>query len=207
MKQNHSITAADFQTTLTNELGASIQKSVLFFIGDRDPFGMVSPFEREMIAENAWFHVIEKRAMYQPDRNAKFITWAKRVARNYAIDELSKLENDPLHRTGLLREDHPRNENDAKKYSDKVSYRRSFESVADCSEKLYWRDALDALKDIVSRYGGRDRTVAEMLIEDRTKAEIMAETQMTGGNVDVCVSRVRKRMRADMHEAGYGLAA
>ena len=46
-----------------------------------------------------------------------------------------------------------------------------------------------------------------MLIAEQTKAEIMEQTQMTGGNVDVCVSRVRKRMRADLLEAGYSFAA
>ena len=209
MKKNNSTeaTAADFRATLTTELGKSIQKSVLFYIDGRDPVGMVSSFEREMIAENAWFHVIEKHAMYKPSKDAKFSTWAKKVAQNFASDELDKLQNDPLHMAGLLHEDQPKNEDDAKKYSDTVSYRRSFGSVADCSDQLYWQNALDVLKDIVSRYAGRDRTVAEMLIAEQTKAEIMEQTQMTGGNVDVCVSRVRKRMRADLLEAGYSLAA
>ena len=60
MKTNNTIaaTAEDFQATLTNELGETIKKSVLFYIDGRDHIGMVSSFEREMIAENAWFHVI-----------------------------------------------------------------------------------------------------------------------------------------------------
>lgn len=209
MKKNNftEATAADFQATLTTELGKSIQKSVLFYIDGRDPVGLVSSFEREMIAESAWIHVIEKYAKFRPSQKAKFSTWAKKVARNFASDELDKLQNDPLHMTGLLHEDQPANEDDAKKYADTVSYRRAFGNVADCSNQLYWQNALDALKDIVSKYTGRDRTVAEMLIAEQTKAEIMEQTQMTGGNVDVCVSRVRRRMRSDLLEAGYSLEA
>ena len=59
-------TAADFQATLTNELGETIKNSVLYYINGRDPIGMVSSFEREMIAENAWFDVSEKREKYRP---------------------------------------------------------------------------------------------------------------------------------------------
>ena len=111
MKKTNSIAAAaaDFQANLTNELGSTIQKSVLFYIDGCDPVGMVSSFEREMIAENAWFHVIEKHAMYKPSKDAKFSTWAKKVAQNFASDELNKLQNDPLHMTGLLHEDQPKN--------------------------------------------------------------------------------------------------
>ena len=209
MKNNTSIaaTAADFQAILTNELGETIKKSVLFYIYGRDHIGMVSSFEREMIAENAWFHVIEKREKYRPSKDAKFRTWAKRVAQNFASDELEKLQNDPLHMTGLLHEDQPKNEDDAKKYSDTVSYRRSFGSVGDCSDQLYWQEMLETLKGIVSTYVERDRTVAEMLIGECTKEEIMAVMQMTGGNADTCKCRVLKKMRADLLEAGYSLSA
>ena len=209
MKNNTSIaaTAADFQAILTNELGETIKKSVLFYIDGRDHIGMVSSFEREMIAENAWFHVIEKREKYRPSKDAKFRTWAKRVAQNFASDELEKLQNDPLHMTGLLHEDQPKNEDDAKKYSDTVSYRRSFGSVGDCSDQLYWQEMLETLKGIVSTYVERDRTVAEMLIGECTKEEIMAVMQMTGGNADTCKCRVLKKMRDDLLEAGYSLSA
>ena len=209
MKNNTSIaaTAADFQAILTNELGETIKKSVLFYIDGRDHIGMVSSFEREMIAENAWFHVIEKREKYRPSKDAKFRTWAKRVAQNFASDELEKLQNDPLHMTGLLHEDQPKNEDDAKKYSDTVSYRRSFGSVGDCSDQLYWQEMLETLKGIVSTYVERDRTVAEMLIGECTKEEKMAVMQMTGGNADTCKCRVLKKMRADLLEAGYSLSA
>ena len=209
MKNNTSIaaTAADFQAILTNELGETIKQSVLFYIDGRDHIGMVSSFEREMIAENAWFHVIEKREKYRPSKDAKFRTWAKRVAQNFASDELEKLQNDPLHMTGLLHEDQPKNEDDAKKYSDTVSYRRSFGSVGDCSDQLYWQEMLETLKGIVSTYVERDRTVAEMLIGECTKEEIMAVMQMTGGNADTCKCRVLKKMRADLLEAGYSLSA
>ena len=209
MKKTNSIAAAaaDFQANLTNELGSTIQKSVLFYIDGRDPVGMVSSFEREMIAENAWFHVIEKHAMYKPSKDAKFSTWAKKVAQNFASDELDKLQNNPLHMTGLLHEDQPKNEDDAKKYSDTVSYRRSFGSVGDCSDQLYWQEMLETLKGIVSTYVERDRTVAEMLIGECTKEEIMAVMQMTGGNADTCKCRVLKKMRADLLGAGYSLSA
>jgi hypothetical protein len=66
---------------------------------------------------------------------------------------------------------------------------------------------LDTLKRIVAGYSGRDREFGEMLINERTKEEMMAKTQMSGGTVDVCKSRVLKRMRADLLKAGYSLAA
>lgn len=209
MEKTNSIaaTAADFQAILTNELGNSIQKSVLFYIDGRDPLGMVSSFEREMIAEKAWAHVVEKQEKYKVNEDAKFRTWAKTVAQNFASDELGKLENDALHLTGILHEDQPKNENDAKEYSDKVSYRRAFGCVADCSDRLYWQDALDALKRIVSAYGGRDRTVAQMLIGQKSKEEIMDATQISGGNFDVCKHRLLKKMTADLLKAGYSLDA
>lgn len=209
MNKTNSIAAAaaDYQANLTIELGETIKKSVLLYLEGRDNYGWFSSFEREMIAESAWFHVIERRAMYKPSKDAKFSTWAKTVARNFASDEFSRLQNDPLHRTGLLHEDQPKNEDDAKKYSDTVSPYRSFGSVGDCSDQLYWHDMLEALKEIVSTYVGRDRTVADMLISERTKEEIMAEAQMSGGNVDTCKSRVLKKMRADLLKAGYRLSA
>lgn len=209
MNKTNSIaaTAADFQANLTIELGESIKKSVLLYLAGRDDFGWFSSFEREMIAENAWAHVIEKRAMYKPSESAKFSTWAKKVALNFASDEYSRLQNDPLHRTGLLQEDQPKNEDDAKKYKDTVSPYRAFGSVGDCSDQLYWQDMLETLKGIVSTYVGRDRTVAEMLIGERTKEEIMAEEQMSGGYVDTFKSRIRQRMRADLLKAGYDLSA
>ncbi len=206
-KNNFLAATADLQVVLNNELGNTIKKSVLFYIDGRDPYGMVSSFEREMIAEDAWFHVVEKRELYNATKDAKFRTWAQKVAKNFASDQLAKLSNDPLHHTGTLHEDQPKKENDAKEYNDNVSYRRAFGSVADCSDRLDWKNALEALEGIVSNYSGRDRTVGEMLIAQKSKEEIMAETQMSGGNVDVCKSRVIKKMRADLLQAGYSLAA
>lgn len=196
-------TTADYQVTLTNEMGTCIQKHVLLFLKDRQ----VSAFEKEMIAENAWFHVVVKSAKYTPTEKAKFSTWAKKVALNFAVDELRKLNNDPLHMTGLLYEDQPVDEDDARKYSDTVSPYRAFGSVGDCIDQLDMQDALKTLKEIVASYVGRDRTVGDLLLKERTKEEIMAETQMKGGNVDTCKSRVLKKMRADLLEAGYSLSA
>lgn len=196
-------TAADYQVVLTNEMGACIQKHVLFFLKDRK----VSAFEKEMIAENAWSHVVVKSAKFTPTEKAKFSTWAKKVALNFAVDELRKLNNDPLHMTGLLYEDQPASEDDARMYSDTVSPYRAFGSVGDCIDQLDMQDAIKTLRVIVASYAGRDRIVGEMLLGERTKEEIMAETQMTGGNVDTCKCRLLKKMRADLLEAGYSLAA
>ena len=63
-----------------------------------------------MIAEDAWSHVVINSAKYAPTEKAKFITWAKKVALNFAVDELRKLNNDPLHMTCLLYEDQPASE-------------------------------------------------------------------------------------------------
>ena len=190
---------ADYQATLTNETGSIIQKSILIYIDGRDPVGNVSPLERERIAEGAWFHVIKKCAMYKPSKDAKFITWAKKVAQNFAIDELRKLKNDPLHLTSPL----PADEDKTGKYSDAFCTYSASWFEGESNDKLGLQKAINTLKDIVSRYSGRDRTVAEMLIAGRTKEEIMAETNMSSGNVDTCKCRVLKKMRNDLLKAGY----
>ena len=209
MKKNNTIAAAaaDFQATLTNELGETIKKSVLFYIDGRDHLGMVSSFEREMIAENAWFHVIEKREKYKPSKDAKFSTWAKKVAQNFANDELDKLQRDALHLTSSLYGEQPKENFDDNTDEAKPVCYKPLGCTTDCNSRLYWKDALETLKGIVSTYVGRDRTVAEMLIGERTKEEMMAEAQMSGGNVDTCKCRVLKKMRADLLGAGYSLSA
>ena len=89
MNKTNSIAAAaaDYQANLTIELGETIKKSVLLYLEGRDNYGWFSSFEREMIAESAWFHVIERRTMYKPSKDAKISTWAKKEARNFASDE------------------------------------------------------------------------------------------------------------------------
>ncbi len=205
MERTNSIaaTAADLQATLNNELGNSIQRSVIFYIDGRKDSGMISPSEREMIAENAWVHVLEKREKYDASKGAKFRTWATKVATNFAKDKCDELRRDALHLQGSLE----KTESDISVSNGVHVHHNAYGRVEDCSTRQYWKDALESLKDIVSSYGGRDRAVAQMLIGERTKEEMMAETQMSGGNVDVCISRVRKKMRADLLEAGYSLTA
>lgn len=209
MVKNNTLTATtvDFQAILTSELGNVIKKSVLFYIDDRDPKGLVSSSEREMIAEKAWGKVVERHAEFKATGQAKFRTWAKTVAKHQASDELNKLQRDPLHMTSSLYGEQPKENFDDNTNEAKPVCYKSFGSTADCNSRLYWKDALKTLKGIVSNYGGRDWTVAQMLIAGKTKEEIMAETQMTGCNVDTCKSRVLKKMRADLLKAGYSLAA
>lgn len=205
MERTNSIaaTTADLQATLNNELGNSIQRSVLFYIDGRKDSGMISTSEREMIAENAWVHVLEKREKYDAAKGAKFRTWGTKVATNFAKDKCDELRRDALHLQGSLE----KTESDISVSKGVHVHHNAYGRVEDCSTRQYWKDALESLKNIVSSYGGRDRAVAQMLIGERTKEEMMAETQMTGGNVDVCISRVRKKMRADLLKAGYSLTA
>jgi len=205
MGKTNSIAASatDFQATLDNELGYSIQKSVLFYIDGRKDSNDISSSEREMIAEDAWAHVLEKREKYDASKGAKFRTWATKVATNFAKDKCNEYHRDALHLHGLL----DKTESDISVNNGVHVHHNAYGRVDDYSARLYWEDALESLKNIVSSYGGRDRAVAQMLIDERTKEEMMAETQMTGGNVDVCISRVRKKMRADLLEAGYSLTA
>lgn len=203
-KKNYTTTtAADFQATLNNELGDSIQKSVLFYLKGRDDSGMISPSEKEMIAEDAWVHVLEKRGKYDATMGAKFKTWAIKVATNFAKDKCEKLRRDALHLSGSLGKTEFDISVDNGAYRHQIAYGR----VDDCYRRQYCRDMLDTLKRIVAGYSGRDREFGEMLINERTKEEMMAKTQMSGGTVDVCKSRVLKRMRADLLKAGYSLAA
>lgn len=205
MKENFTMTGN--QVILTNELGKSIQKSVLFYINSRDPLNMVLPFEREMIAENAWYHVLKKREKYAASKGAKFSTWAATVAKHFASDELAKLNRDALHLVEDVSECREKQKKSILKRYGNVQFNDNFCRTEDCACRQYWQDAFQTLKNIVSTYGGRDRTVAEMLISERTKEEMMAETQMSSGNVDVCISRIRKKMRADLLRAGYSLTA
>ena len=203
MEKTNSIaaTAADLKATLNVELGNTIQESVLFYIDGRDTKKMVSPFEREMIAENSWAHVLEKREKFDASKGAKFRTWATTVAKNFAKDELEKLKNDPLHLAGALESGYQKIEETREVL---VHYVPTEDSESS-ERQQYWHEAFDSFKRIVSTYSGRDRKVAEMLISERTKEEIMAETQMSGGSVDTCICRLRKKMLADMRKAGFSL--
>lgn len=206
-KQTIAATAADFKEILTVELGNAIKKSVIFYLDEADKSKKISPSEREkiekeMIAENAWEHVLMKAGKYDASKGAKFRTWAVTVAKNFAKDQLKKLNNDPLHRTSHIESGYQKTETD----EDVVSY-VSVKDYEDIDSTQYWRDAYETFIGIVSNYSGRDREIAEMLIRERTKEEIMAETQMSGSLVDTCICRLRKRMRADLLKAGYSLAA
>lgn len=194
MKTNKTIaaTAADFQATLTNELGNVIKKDISSFI-----YGWhMSPFEKEMTCEYAWERVILQKSKYKPDGGAKFTTWAKTVARRAAIDKWRQFLNDPLH------EDDFGDDFEAKERA-----LTPHEGIRDFTRQLHYHTTLETLKKIVLSYCGRDRIVAQMLIDERTKEEIMAETGMTGGNVDTTICRVRKKMRSDLRVAGYDFAA
>lgn len=207
MENKNSIAAiaADFQAILNNELESIIKKAVVAYIGGRKDSFAISSSERELICENAWAQVVVKRESYSPGK-AKFRTWAVKVAVNKAKDELNKLYHDASHWsfTETLKED-PETENAANTNDDKVSSLNAHGHVEDCTHRQYWHDAFESLKRIVSTYGGRDREVAEMLIAERTKKEIMAKTQMTGGNFDVQKHRLLKKMRSDLLKAGYSL--
>ena len=206
MKTNNQIAAAS-QALITLEMGEAIKKSVHFYLDSRDLHGMVSPSEKEEIAEDAWVHVIAVQAQYLPSKGAKFKTWATKVAQNFASDQMGKLRTDPLHMACSLYEERPSGEDDAQQDMGLVSYNSPLGYVDDCSDQLQCCEVLEALDGFVANYCGRDRSVAKMLFADCTKAEIMEQTQMTGGNVDVCICRVRKRLRSDLRKAGYNLAA
>lgn len=201
--RNFAASAAELQEILTKENERIIKKAVLIFLNEEADPKSVSYREREMIAEKAFFHVIKKAAAYDPSKGAKFTTWAKKVAINAATDELRKLNRDPLHETALLPEDQSSDDDDAKRPIDRISYRSSFECEADSSDRLYQKDMVAALRGIVATYSGRDRMMADMLLAGRTKQEIMAETQMSGGNVDACICRFRRRLLDDLRRAGY----
>lgn len=204
MKKTNSVaaTTADLRTTLTVDFGKTIQKSVVIFICRQDSH--VSFSEREMIAENAWFHVLYNSKKYDASKGATFKTWALKVAKNFAKDELRKLRRSPFYlavslERGCLQRDDSREE--------LVQY-IPIETREGSECWQYWHEAFDTfIKSIVSGYSGRDRKVVEMLICERTKEEIMTAMQMSGSAVDTCLCRLRKKMLADMRRAGFNLAA
>lgn len=202
---NLTITSVDYQAIITNELGNFVKHRVLDYIAVRYSLKMVSEIERELIAEASWFHVVENCMKYKAGK-AKFRTWAVTVAVNFAKTELRKLKNDPLHGLRDVIEEPFGDEDDADDQKRKTTPKVS-QNVSDCIEHLYWKDALGALKHIVQTYRDRDQSLAEMLIAQKTKEEIMSEMHMSGGNVDVCKCRLLKKMRADFLRAGYSLAA
>ena len=200
-KQPVAATTADLRTTLTVDFGKTIQKGVIIFIGGKD--SSVSFSEREMIAENAWFHVLENSEKYDASKGAAFKTWAFKVAKNFAKDELRKLRRSPFYllgslERGCLQRDDSREE--------LVQY-IPIEANEGSERWQYWHEAYETFKSIMSGYSGRDRKVVEMLICERTKEEIMTAMQMSGSAVDTCLCRLRKKMLADMRRAGFNLAA
>jgi len=205
MENNSAIAAAvvDFQAILTNELGDSIKKDISFFLLENG----LSTFEREMIAEKAFERVLEKREKFQDNGKAKFSTWAKTVARNFATDELRKLDHDLLHKASDLDKEQSPSGCSTNKINGKEVPALDFLQTADFGKRFYWKETLKALKGIVSTYNGRDRTVAEMLIKGDTKEEITDVLQMSGACFDTCIHRLRKRMRSDLLKAGYDLSA
>lgn len=206
MTKNRTTTSADYQAIITNELGNFVKHRVLNYITVRYSLEMVSEHERELIAEESWFHVVENCMKYKAG-TAKFRTWALKVAVNFAKTELKKLKNNPLHggRRNVF-EEQPDDKDEAADQTQKTTP-NVFPNVSDCIEHLYWKDALGTLKHIVQTYSDRDQSLAEMLIAQKTKEEIMSAMHMSGGNVDVCKCRLLKKMRADLLRAGYSLAA
>ena len=123
------------------------------------------------------------------------------MAKNFAKDELEKLKNDPLYLASALESGFQKVE----ETREILVHYVPVEDIESRERQQYWHEAFDSFKRIVSTYSGRDRQVAEMLISERTKEEIMAETQMSGGSVDTCICRLRKKMLADMRKAGFSL--
>lgn len=203
---NLMTTSVDYQAIITNELGNFVKHRILNYIAVRYTLKMVSEIERELIAEASWFHVVENSMKYKAGK-AKFRTWALKVAVNFAKTELKKLKNDPLHggRRNVF-EEQPDDKDEAADQAQKTTP-NVFPNVSDCIEHLYWKDALGTLKHIVQTYSDRDQSLAEMLIAQKTKEEIMSAMHMSGGNVDVCKCRLLKKMRTDLLRAGYSLAA
>lgn len=202
MENNNAIAAAvvDFQTVLTIELRDSIKKDITFFLSKNK----LSSFERDIIAEKAFEKVLEKRKKFQDNGKAKFSTWAKKVARNFAFDELRKLKRDPLHIASGQTEG-KQSDNDL---NNKETIRSlSLERAAYNDRQSNCKETLKALKGIVSTYRGRDQSIAEMLIAGDSKEEITSVLQMSGACFDTCIHRLRKRMRNDLLKAGYDLSA
>ena len=209
-KQPVAATTADLRATLTVDFGKTIQKGVIIFIGGKD--SSVSFSEREMIAENAWFHVLENSEKYDASKGASFKTWAIKVAENFAKDELRKLRRSPFYLVGSLERGCLQRDDSREELVQYIP----IEANEGSERWQYWHEAYETFKSIMSGYSGRDRKVVEMLICERTKEEIMTAMQMSGimtamqmsgSAVDTCLCRLRKKMLADMRRAGFNLAA
>lgn len=189
--------AADYQAILTPELKSYVLKHMAYYIRGWS----LSSFEREIILEYVWDHVIKVYKQYRPDGGATFRNWVTyTVAERAAISKSRSLVNDPQHEDSFEYEGSGEID-----YKARDRAKTPVKPDKDFTDQLYWKDMFKELEHIVDNYIGRDRTVAEMLIAQKSKSEIMAVTQMNGGNVDTRICRVRKKMLSDLLKAGYSL--
>jgi RNA polymerase sigma factor (sigma-70 family) len=183
MEEKSSTTAeiTDLRSILAEE--QEIKKTVRYYLQELDPKRTLTSFERKSIVESAWLHVIDRIEAFDPAKGAKFKTWARTVAKHFASDEVRRIRHGSL---------------TIKDFRDQPQYPKII-------DQLYYQDLLEFLKRTILTYNGRYREVAEMLLTERTKKEMMEATGMSGGDVDAYVCRVRKKMRTDLLKAGYRL--
>ena len=77
----------------------------------------------------------------------------------------------------------------------------------DICDQIDRHDACEFVKLVVSSLRGLNRTVADLLLEEKTIEEISAETNMECGCIRTCKCRVFKKLRTELQRAGYNYAA
>lgn len=159
--------------------------------------------EKEFIAEDAWKDLLKKAHMYVPGE-ASFKTWAKIVVINYIKDKARRWNKLP--KREFTQEYNVETEEDYE-FFDLENLADPNDCEGDICDQIDRYDACEFVKLVVSSLSGPNRTVADLLLEEKTIEEISAETNMECGYIRTCKSRVFKKLRTELQRAGYNYAA
>lgn len=159
--------------------------------------------EKEFIAERAWDHVCKNAQQYVPGE-ASFKTWERKVVTNHIKDEAKRLNKHP--KREFTQESNVETEEDYELF-DLENLADPNDCKGDICDQIDCYDAYELVKLVVSSLSGPNRTVADLLLEEKTIEEISAETNMECGYIRTCKSRVFKKLRTELQRAGYNYAA
>lgn len=159
--------------------------------------------EKEFIAEDAWKHLLKKAHKYVPGE-ASFKTWEKIVVINYIKDKARRWNKLP--KREFTQEYNVETEEDYELF-DLENLADPNDCEGDICDQIDRHDACEFVKLVVSSLRGLNRTVADLLLEEKTIEEISTETNMECGYFRTCKCRVFKKLRTELQRAGYNYAA
>ncbi len=133
--------------------------------------------------QSASLHILNQSDSFDPDHGTPFKAWVCVVARNYTISEAKKLKKIINAKTrfdvieGMDLED--------------FSILEPFQKLEEKSES---KDRLTLLTGFLATLNESDKLLLEMMKDGLSKEQMMEVTHKTGGNIDTCKSRLRKKI-------------